>query len=54
MERLGKENFETIAPLIDLVNIYGAFPLLIPDIILKKKIQYYHDQNILVSTGYKI
>lgn len=42
MERLGKENFEIISPLIDLVNIYGAFPLLIPDIILKKKIQFYH------------
>ena len=37
-----------------MVNIYGAFPLLIPDIILKKKIQFYHDQNILVSTGSSI
>ena len=41
LEGLDKENFEIISPLIDLVNIYGAFPLLIPDIILKKKIQFY-------------
>ena len=54
LEGLDKENFEIISPLIDLVNIYCAFPLLIPDIILKKKIQFYHDRNILVSTGYKI
>ena len=53
LEGLDKENFEIISPLIDLVNIYGAFPLLIPAI-LKKKIQFYYDQNILVSTGYKI
>jgi len=54
LEALDRENFEIISPLIDLVKIYGAFPLLIPDSILKKKIQFYHDQNILVSTGSSI
>lgn len=54
LESLDRENFEIISPLIDLVKIYGAFPLLIPDSILKKKIQFYHDQNILVSTGSSI
>ena len=47
LEGLDKENFEITSPLIDLVNIYGAFPLLIPDIILKKKIQFYHDRIYL-------
>jgi phosphosulfolactate synthase len=54
LEALDRENIEIISPLIDLVKIYGAFPLLIPDSILKKKIQFYHDQNILVSTGSSI
>lgn len=40
LEGLDKENFEIISPLIDLVNIYGALPLLIPDIILKKKFNF--------------
>jgi phosphosulfolactate synthase len=54
LEGLDKENFEIISPLIDLVKIYGAFPLLIPDSILRKRIQYYHNHNILVSTGSSI
>ena len=47
LEGLDKENFKITSPLIDLVNIYGAFPFLIPDIILKKKIQFYHDRLYL-------
>lgn len=54
LEGLDKENFEIISPLIDLVKIYGAFPLLIPDTILRKRIQFYHNHNILVSTGSSI
>ena len=46
-----RENFEIIAPLIDLVKIYSAFPLLISDSLLQKKIKFYHDFDIKVSTG---
>ena len=46
-----RENFEIIAPMIDVVKIYSAFPLLIPDSFLKKKIQFYHSFDIMVSTG---
>lgn len=51
LQGLDKENFEIISPLIDVVKIYGALPLLIPDTILAKKIKFYHDYGILVSTG---
>ena len=37
--------------MIDVVKIYSAFPLLIPDSFLKKKIQFYHSFDIMVSTG---
>ena len=46
-----RENFEIISPLIDLVKIYSAFPLLISDSLLQKKIKFYHDFDIKVSTG---
>ena len=46
-----RENFEIIAPLIDLVKIYSAFPLLISDSLLQKKIDFYHEFGIKVSTG---
>ena len=39
LQGLDKENFEIISPLIDVVKIYGALPLLIPDTILAKKNQ---------------
>ncbi|MGB8085677.1 MAG: phosphosulfolactate synthase [Nitrososphaeraceae archaeon] len=50
LQGLDKENFEIISPFIDVVKIYGALPLLIPDTILAKKIKFYHDNGILVST----
>ena len=46
-----RENFEIIAPMIDVIKIYSAFPLLIPDSLLQKKIRFYHDFDIQVSTG---
>lgn len=46
-----KENLEILAPMIDVVKIYSAFPLLIPDPLLEKKIKFYHDYDIMVSTG---
>jgi phosphosulfolactate synthase len=46
-----KENFETIADYIDMVKIYGAFPLLLKEDSLIKRIDFYHSSNVLVSTG---
>lgn len=51
LEGLDKENLEILAPFIDAVKIYGVLPLLISEEILKKKVKFYHDHNIKVSTG---
>jgi phosphosulfolactate synthase len=51
LEGLDKENLEVLAPFVDAVKIYGILPLLISEDILKKKVKFYHDQNIKVSTG---
>ncbi len=51
LEGLDKENFEIIAPYVDVVKVYGVLPLLIPEETLKKKIQFYHDFDVRVSTG---
>jgi phosphosulfolactate synthase len=51
LEGLDKENLEVLAPFVDAVKIYGILPLLISEEILRKKVQFYHDQNIKVSTG---
>jgi len=51
LEGLDKENLEVLAPFIDAVKIYGVLPLLISEETLKKKIEFYHDHNIKVSTG---
>jgi phosphosulfolactate synthase len=45
------EQIETLSPIIDMVKIYGAYPLLIPDIVLQKKIEIYHKYGVLVSLG---
>ncbi|MGN6821243.1 MAG: phosphosulfolactate synthase [Candidatus Nitrosocosmicus sp.] len=45
------ENFEIISPFIDIVKIYGAYPLLISEEHLIKRIDFYHKNNVLVSTG---
>ncbi len=46
-----RENFEIISPFVDMVKIYGAYPLLISDNHLIKRINFYHENNVLVSTG---
>jgi phosphosulfolactate synthase len=51
LEGLDKENLEVLAPFVDTVKIYGVLPLLISEEILKKKVKFYHDHNIKVSTG---
>jgi len=48
---LDKENFEILAPFIDMVKIHGALPLLASDTLLKQKIKFYHDLCVQVSTG---
>jgi phosphosulfolactate synthase len=45
------QNFEIISPFIDMVKIYGAYPLLISEEHLIKRIDFYHKNNVLVSTG---
>ena len=37
--------------MVDVVKIHGAFPVLISESALEKKIKFYHDFDILVSTG---
>ena len=51
LEGLDKENLEVLAPFVDAVKVYGVLPLLISEEILKKKIKFYHDHTIKVSTG---
>lgn len=48
---IDKENFAMIAPFVDVVKIYGALPMLVPDESMGKKIKFYHDFGIKVSTG---
>jgi phosphosulfolactate synthase len=48
---IDKENFAMIAPFVDVVKIYGALPMLVNDESMKKKISFYHDFGIKVSTG---
>lgn len=48
---IDKENFSMIAPFVDVVKIYGALPMLVPDESMRKKIRFYHDFGIKVSTG---
>jgi phosphosulfolactate synthase len=51
LHSIDKEGFETLSPIVDIVKIYGAYPLLIPNAILEKKIRIYHKYNVLVSLG---
>jgi phosphosulfolactate synthase len=51
LEGSDKENWELLAPFIDVVKINGALTLLASETSLMKKIKFYHDLNIRVSTG---
>jgi phosphosulfolactate synthase len=48
---LDKENFEILAPFIDIVKIHSALTLLASDTLLKRKIKFYHDVGVRVSIG---
>src|SRR6185503_18324477 len=51
LEGLDKENFEMLSAFIDVVKVYGVLPLLISEETLKKKIAFYHNFDVKVSTG---
>lgn len=51
LPNIDSEGIETLSPIVDMVKIYGAYPLLIPDNILEKKIAIYHRHGVQVSLG---
>jgi phosphosulfolactate synthase len=51
LQGIDKENFEALAPFIDAVKIYGILPLLLSENLLQKKIKFYQDHGVKVSTG---
>lgn len=51
LQAMDKENFEVLSPYIDIVKIYNVIPLLISEAVLEKKIKFYHDLDIQISTG---
>jgi phosphosulfolactate synthase len=51
LQGLDRENFEALAPFVDAVKVYGVLPLLLPEGVLAKKIKFYQDQGVRVSTG---
>ncbi|HYY71523.1 MAG TPA: phosphosulfolactate synthase, partial [Nitrososphaeraceae archaeon] len=51
LQGFDKENFTIISPMIDIVKIYGAYPMLITNEQLLDRIKFYHENNVLVSAG---
>ena len=51
LHAIDADNFEILSPMIDVVKIYGVIPLLVPEETIQKRIKFYHDHDILVSTG---
>ena len=51
LQGFDKENFTIISPMIDIVKIYGAYPMLITNEQLVDRIKFYHENNVLVSAG---
>lgn len=52
LDSSNKESWELISPFVDVVKINGTLPLIISDSNIAKKIKFYHDLGILVSTGH--
>jgi len=46
-----RETFKILASFIDEIKIHNTYPLLISDNLLQKRISYYHEYDIKVSTG---
>jgi phosphosulfolactate synthase len=53
LQSFDRENFEILAPFIDVTRI-SVIPLLIPNAVLERKIKFYHNLDIQVSTGSSI
>lgn len=51
LQGFDKENFEAISPFVDIVKVYGVLPLVMPEQVLQKKIKFYQDLGVKVSTG---
>lgn len=51
LESFDRENFAILAAFIDQIKIYNTYPLLISNDLLQKRISYYHNFDIKVSTG---
>lgn len=51
LEGSNREDWELVAPFIDVVKINGALPLFASETSVLKKIKFYHDLNIPVSLG---
>lgn len=51
LESFDRENFEILAAFIDQIKIYNTYPLLISNDLLQKRMSYYHNFDIKVSTG---
>jgi phosphosulfolactate synthase (CoM biosynthesis protein A) len=51
LQVLDKEIFEALSEYIDIVKIYNVIPIIIPEAVLEKRIKFYHDFGIQISTG---
>ena len=51
LQAIDKENFEVLSSYIDIVKIYNVIPIIISEAVLEKKIKFYHDFDIQISTG---
>ncbi|HZT36058.1 MAG TPA: phosphosulfolactate synthase, partial [Nitrososphaera sp.] len=51
LQGLDKDDFALVAPFVDVVKIYGVIPFLLPEAALEKKVKFYHDNDVRVSTG---
>jgi phosphosulfolactate synthase len=51
LQVLDKEIFEALSGYIDIVKIYNVIPIIIPETVLEKRIKFYHDFGIQISTG---
>ncbi|MGB6530153.1 MAG: phosphosulfolactate synthase, partial [Candidatus Nitrosopolaris sp.] len=51
LQALDKENFEALSAYVDVVKIYNVIPIIIQETVLEKRIKFYHDFGIQISTG---
>ncbi len=51
LQGLDEKNFEAISSFVDIVKIYGVLPLILSESVLQKKIKFYQDLGVKVSTG---